>query len=59
MKFIALLYSCRESKRKTPTVVALRNDERLFGDPAYAMVCVYVHVCNVCSYVWCVQVVVL
>ena len=25
---------CRESKRKTAAVVALRNDERLFGDAA-------------------------
>ena len=35
---------CRESKRKTPAIVSLRNDERLFGDPAYTMVCVYVYV---------------
>ena len=35
----------RESKRKTPTVVALRNDERLFGEPAYSMVCVCMCIC--------------
>ena len=35
----------RESKRKTPTIVSLRNDERLFGDPAYSMV-------RVCTYVY-------
>ena len=31
---IVINYCCRESKRKTAAVVALRNNERLFGDAA-------------------------
>ena len=30
--------SCRESKRKTAAVVAFRNDERMFSDPALSTV---------------------
>ena len=33
-----LLTCYRESKRKTPTIVLLKDDERLFGDAAAATV---------------------
>ena len=43
--YICIHDVCRESKRKTPAIVSLRNDERLFGDPAYTMVRMCVHIC--------------
>ena len=47
MVYTHFILHCRESKRKTAAVVALRNDERLFGDAALNTVgCVCVCVCT-------------
>lgn len=40
---------CRESLRKTPTTIHLKDGERLVGDPAVAAVCiVLIHVALHC-----------
>ena len=40
---VCLTHCCRESKRKTPAVVSLRNGERLFGEAALSTVSVLQH----------------
>lgn len=35
---VCIVFSIRESRRKTPTVVCLKENERLFGDSAMGVV---------------------
>lgn len=43
------LFLCRESRRKTPVAVSLKENERLFGDSALGMVRVLVSHRAICS----------